>query len=105
MRDHKGSYNLSIESNNQWAVSGTISFSNVAKLESYTKKIRKNVSPQSDWIVDLNGIEQIDSAGLSWILVNMRYAKKNNINIIFKNISNPGMTRLIDAQGLSKIIK
>ncbi|MDC0534540.1 STAS domain-containing protein [Francisellaceae bacterium] len=105
MRDLKGNYNLSIKSSNQWAISGTIVFSNVSKLESYTKKLRKDVNSNTDWVIDLNDIELVDSSGLSWILVNMRYAKKNGINLVLVNIKNPGMIRLIDAQGLSKVIK
>lgn len=38
------------------------------------------------WIIDFAKCDRIDSAGLSLIIEYIKYAQKNNIQIIFKNI-------------------
>ena len=105
MRDLKGNYYLKLKTPNSWEIGGIVAFNNVSQLEKESKKLRKKLNSHETWKIDLKNIEQIDSAGLSWLIVNLRYAKKVNLQLKFNNINNSSMIRLISAQGLNEIIK
>lgn len=105
MRDLNGNYTLKTPTPNHWQIGGAIYFNNTAELEKQSTHLRKKLEKNKPWIVEFNDIDHIDSAGLSWLIVNLRFAKANNINIQFQNLKNSKMLGLIKAQGLSDYIK
>lgn len=105
MHEPKDNFHLNIKSSNHWDLSGTVTFNNVANIEKYSKLLRKKLNRDTSWSIDLNHIKSIDSAGLSWLLVNLRYAKKHQMSLKYENIVNPDMKKLMNVQGLDNIIK
>ncbi|APC92182.1 MULTISPECIES: STAS domain-containing protein [Francisella] len=70
--------------NNIWTIATELTFKTVAKIY---KKSRKNLKKlDKTWIINFAKCNRIDSAGLSLMIEYIKYAQKNNIQIIFKNI-------------------
>ncbi|MFT6835667.1 MAG: ABC-type transporter Mla MlaB component [Francisellaceae bacterium] len=105
MQELKDNYSLNIKLNNHWDLGGTVTFNNVTNLEKESKSLRKKLTKNIPWLIDLAHIKKIDSAGLSWLLVNLRYAKKHRISLNYENITNPDMKKLMSVQGVDNIIK
>lgn len=70
--------------NNIWTIATELTFKTVAKIY---KKSRKNLKKlDKTWIINFAKCNRIYSAGLSLMIEYIKYAQKNNIQIVFKNI-------------------
>ena len=58
---------------------------------------------ESFTVIDLSQVEKIDSAGLAFVIELMKVARKQNKNLLFKNIP-ARMHAVADFYGLSEVI-
>ncbi|MFV9931347.1 MAG: lipid asymmetry maintenance protein MlaB [Francisella endosymbiont of Hyalomma asiaticum] len=70
--------------NNKWTIETELTLKTVADIYRHFRKNLKKID--KTWIIDFAKCNRIDSAGLSLIIEYIKYAQKNNIQIIFKNI-------------------
>ena len=67
----------------QYALSGQLSFATTPEL---LRRSHKEFVGNSVLVIDLKGISASDSSGLALLIEWMRWAKKNQLNISFRNI-------------------
>ncbi|MBK2142357.1 STAS domain-containing protein [Francisella tularensis] len=70
--------------NHKWTIETELTLKTVANIY---RNFRKNLKKiDKTWIIDFARCDRIDSEGLSLIIEYIKYAQKNNIQIVFKNI-------------------
>lgn len=84
---------------NQVRVSGRLTMDTVTGL------IKGGLQPNglSALMVDMSGVEAVDSAAVSLMLAWVREAKRNNISLIFSNVPD-NLLSLADLYGVSDVL-
>ena len=67
---------------NQIQISGRLTVDAVASLTD----LSAHAAGQTDWVVNLQQVEAVDSSAVSLMLFWLREAKRNNINLCFLNV-------------------
>ena len=88
--------------NNKWTIETELTLKSVDQAYRYFRKNLKKID--KTWIIDFAKSDKIDSAGLSLIIEYIKYAQKNNIQIIFKNISQKTLS-LANVHGAKTILE
>lgn len=92
---------FSVASNNVLSVQGDLDVYSVAEaIEQGSKLLKSNDSFE---VIDLQQVENMDSAGLAFIIELLKASKYQKKNLRFKNIPNR-MRAVAKVYGLSKII-
>ena len=71
-----------ISTDNQIQISGRLTVDEVGSLTD----IGAQAGGQTDWVVNLQQVEAVDSSAVGLMLLWLREAKRNNINLCFLNV-------------------
>ncbi|APD49910.1 STAS domain-containing protein [Francisella hispaniensis] len=88
--------------NNNWTIETELTLKTVASMYRYFRKNLKKID--KTWIIDFAKSDRIDSAGLSLIIEYIKYARKNNIQIVLKNINQKTLS-LSNVHGAKTILE
>ena len=86
--------------NNELIISGDLLF---AFVPAVLKECQSLLPKQTTWVINLSNINNSDSSGLAFLLAMMRYAKKSNHSIGFKQIPEQ-LIALAKIAGVSEFI-
>ena len=92
---------FSIDNAGSWLCTDGLTF---GSLNDTAESLLEKMPTQSDWLVDLSKVDQIDSAGLALLVAFSRHAYQNKIDLRIKVPKALHANMLIQAYGLSSII-
>lgn len=94
---------LQIEQNT-WRIQCPLTYPYIGSLEKHSNKARLLTKQEQPWVIDLGAVDDIDSAGLAWLLENIRHAKKSDIIIQIKGLHCERAQALAEVQGIKDIL-
>ena len=71
---------------NQIQISGPLTVDVVASLTELKAQGLSQTMGQTDWVVNLQQVEAVDSSAVGLLLLWLREAKRNKINLCFSNV-------------------
>jgi len=74
---------LKITSNQHWDVEGSLTFETIAEIEKISAPLRENWRQKITIFFDR--MTHIDSAGIAWVLENIKYSQQKKIPLILQN--------------------
>jgi phospholipid transport system transporter-binding protein len=84
-------------------VSGSVTMATVSSLLSEGLKSEERSEANHNMVIDFNQIEKVDSSAVSLMLVWLREAKRNNVNLRFINV--PGnLMSLAKLYGVAELL-
>ena len=86
---------------NTWRIQCPLTYPYIGGLEKQSSKARPT---QQIWEIDLGAVDDIDSAGLAWLLENIRYASHNDIVLKIKGLHCERAQALAEVQGIKAIL-
>ncbi|MCF6775837.1 hypothetical protein L3V83_04515 [Thiotrichales bacterium 19X7-9] len=100
---------IDIQRNEQtitWQINDSLCFGSVMPIEQKALtlygELNKNIRT---WVIDINMTKAIDSAGLSWLLLQKSLAMKHNLTLKITGLStNPKASELAKVQGVYNLL-
>lgn len=93
---------LKIRNNQHWDIQGALTFKTIAEVEQISKSLRENWSQQVT--IDFNGMTSVDSAGIAWILENIKYSQQKKIALVLQNFDNEEGKTLAKIHGIDAML-
>ena len=93
---------LKITSNQHWDIEGALTFETIAKIEKISEPLRENWHQKIT--IDLEQMTNIDSAGIAWILENIKYSQQKKIPLILQNFDSHEGKTLAKIHGIDAIL-
>lgn len=89
---------------NSWHIACPLTYPYIGSLEKRSSKIRPT-DGNNEWVIDLYAVEDIDSAGLAWLLENIRHAAYYHIALKIKGFHCDKAQALAEVQGIEEILQ
>jgi ABC-type transporter Mla MlaB component len=96
--------NFQIQDNQgMWKIEGRLTFKTITTVEQESHAIR--IKWPESVVLDFSELDDIDSAGIAWILENIKFARKKDIKLYMIGLMLEKVQPLIDMYQLNSIME
>jgi len=94
--------NLKIRNNQHWDIQGALTFKTITEIEKISKSLRESWYRQMT--IGFDGMTSVDSAGIAWILENIKYSQQKKIALVLQNFDSEEGKTLAKIHGVDAML-